>query len=545
MSQSRSLEQLDGIDVPEGPLATLISSAFSSTADNQAQSFRDECVRLADAFVNSARISHTTSFADLRRRRVDHRIPELALSPVQYLKTLEASVLPDSINVSSPVFIGHMTSALPCFMRELARMVVAMNQNTVKLETSKCLSALERETLAKLHRLVFAREDRFYAERIQDPASTLGIFTSGGTISNITALWCARNAGLAGDGNFAGVEAAGLPAALEHYGYKGAAIVGSQMMHYSFEKAAGVLGIGCQNLLRMPVNERHQVSVDAVRSVLSQCRERRIFVVALVGVAGATESGAIDPLLELAELAEQHRIHFHVDAAWGGALLLSRSLAPRLRGIERADSVTIDAHKQLYAPVGTGIGLFRNSSLAQVIDKQATYVIRRGSHDLGRRSLEGSRPANALFVHASLSVLGRQGLEWVLDDNVRKTRYMHERIQARAEFESLIDPQMNILVYRYLPEWARGRSDLTRDEQMRINELNVRIQRAQRNAGERFVSRTILGTSKHGSEYPLLALRVVIANPLTTESDIDAVLDEQVWRAHELERRDLFAAAGG
>jgi glutamate decarboxylase len=545
MSQSRSLEQLQSTDWPAGTLAALVSSAFGGAIDGQAQTFRDECVRLADAFVNSARITHATSFADLRRRRVDHRIPELGSSPVDYLKTLEAGVIPDSVNVSSPAFIGHMTSALPCFMRDLARMVVAMNQNTVKLETSKCLSAFERETLAKLHRLVFARDDRFYAERIQDPASTLGVVTSGGTVSNITALWCARNAGLPPEGDFAGVEAEGLPAALERHGYRGAAIVGSQMMHYSFEKAAGVLGIGCQNLLRMPVNERHQVSLEAVRDVLAHCRERRIFVVALVGVAGATESGAIDPLQELAELAHEHRVHFHVDAAWGGALLLSRSQAAKLRGIELADSVTIDAHKQLYAPVGTGIGLFRDSNLAQVIDKQARYVIRRGSHDLGRRSLEGSRPANALFVHASLTLLGRRGLELLLDDSVRKTRYMHECVQGREQFEPLIDPQMNILVYRYLPEWARGRSDLTRDEQLRINDLNERIQRAQRNAGERFVSRTMLGTTRYGSEHPVLALRVVIANPLTAESNIDAVLDEQVWRAHELERHELHAAAGG
>jgi glutamate decarboxylase len=316
-------------------------------------------------------------------------------------------------------------------------------------------------------------------------------------------------------------------------------------MHYSFEKAAGVLGIGCRNLLKMPVTERHQVSVSAVRTALARCRERGIFVVALVGVAGATESGAIDPLQELAEVAEEYNIHFHVDAAWGGALLFSRSLAPRLRGIERADTVTVDAHKQLYTPVGTGIALFRNSNLAHVIEKQARYVIRRGSHDLGRRSLEGSRPANALFLNASLSILGRRGLELVLDDNVRKTRYMYERIRSSPEFEPLIDPQMNILVYRYLPQWARGQSNLSRDEQVKINDLNASIQRAQRNAGERFVSRTTLDTTRYGSEFPILALRVVIANPLTTESHIDAVLDEQLWRAHQLEGHELSAAAAG
>jgi glutamate decarboxylase len=538
------MEQLERTNSPADGPAALVRSLFSSAGDEPARRLRDHCVRLAEAFVNSGRITDTTCFADLRRRCADHEIPEQASSPVDYVKRLEANVIPDSVNVSSPAFIGHMTSALPYFMRDLARIVAAMNQNTVKLETSKCLSVLERETLAKLHRLVFARDDRFYAERVQDPASTLGVITSGGTVANITALWCARNAGLAAQGDFAGVEAEGMAAALRHYGYQGAAIIGSQMMHYSFEKAAGVLGIGCQNLLKMPVDERHQVSLDATRSALARCRDRGIFVVALVGVAGATESGAIDPLPGLADLAQEHRVHFHVDAAWGGALLFSRALATKLRGIELADTVTIDGHKQLYTPVGSGVGLFRNCRLAQVIDKQARYVIRRGSHDLGRRSLEGSRPANVLFLHAALSILGRQGLEFLLDDNVRKARYMYERIQASAEFESLIDPQMNILVYRYLPQWARGRSDLSRDEQQSISDLNASIQRAQRNAGKRFVSRTMLATRRYGAEFSILALRAVIANPLTAESNIDAVLEEQLWRAHELERQQRYAVTG-
>ena len=447
------MEQLEGADLPEEPPARLVSSLFGGSRET----FRDDCVRLADAFVNSERITRTTSFADLRRQRADPGIPEDPSSPVDYVKSLEAGVIPDSINVSSPAFIGHMTSALPYFMRDLARVVVALNQNTVKLETSKCVSALERERLAKLHWLVFARDDRFYAERIQDPASTLGVVTSGGTAANITALWCARNAGLPAQGDFAGVEAEGLAAGLQHYGYSGAAFIGSEMMHYSFQKAAAVLGIGCRNLLRMPVNERHEVSLHAVRRALARCRQRGIFVVALVGVAGTTESGAIDPLQGLAELAREQHIHFHVDAAWGGALLLSRALAPKLCGIELADTVTLDGHEQLYTPVGTGIGLLRNGSLAAVIDKHAGYVIRRGSHDLGRRSLEGSRPANALYLHASLTILGRRGFELLLEENVGKIRYMFERIQARTEFGPLIHPRMNILVYRYLPQWARGR----------------------------------------------------------------------------------------
>ena len=164
---------------------------------------------------------------------------------------------------------------------------------------------------------------------------------------------------------------------------------------------------------------------------------------------------------------------------------------------------------------------------------------------MGRRSLEGSRPANALYLNACLSILGRSGLELLLNDNVRKTRYMYHQVVSRPEVEPLVDPQMNIFVYRYLPEWARERAAacrLTREEQLALNELNAKVQRAQRNAGIRFVSRTTVETTKYGSGLPIVALRVVLANPLTTESHIDAVLDEQLWRAHELESSEMASA---
>jgi putative pyridoxal-dependent aspartate 1-decarboxylase len=525
----------------------LVECFFGRARDRQGREFREYCTRLADEFVNSDRICHNTRFADVRQRRGDFGIPNTSSSPLDYVREMESRVMPDSINVSSPAFIGHMTSALPYFMRDLSNIVVAMNQNTVKLETSKGLSVLERETLGKFHKLVFGMPDDFYAHHTQEPDATLGVVTSGGTIANITSLWCARNTGLPARDGFAGVEEEGLYAALQHYGYKGIAIIGSGMMHYSFEKAAGVLGVGCHGLLKMPVDEQHRVKVNAVREALDRCRENGIFVLAVIGVAGTTESGAIDPLEELAALAREYNVHFHVDAAWGGALLLSRAYASRLRGIELADTVTIDGHKQLYTPLGTGVALFRDSKLARVIEKTARYIIRRGSHDLGRRSLEGSRPANALYLNACVTILGREGLELLLNDNVRKTRYMYERVVSRPEFEPLVDPQMNILVYRYLPEWARDRAaagTLSPEEQLILNDLNAKIQRAQRNAGIRFVSRTTVETTKYGTGLPILALRVVIANPLTTESHIDAVLDEQLWRAHELEGSEVASAVG-
>src|SRR5690349_4079936 len=286
-----------------------------------------------------------------------------------------------------------------------------MNQNVVKVETAKALSPYERQVIAMIHRLVFRQPAAFYDEHIQRHESTLGIHVSGGTVANVSALWCARNRALGATETFQGVDREGLHAALTAYGFEGAVIIGSTLMHYSFEKAADVLGVGVRGLLRVPVDSLGQIELPALREKIAECRARRWCILAIVGNAGTTETGAIDSLSELAEIAREANTHFHVDAAWGGPLLFSRRYKHKLAGIELADSVTIDGHKQLYLPMGSGMVVMRDPHTAAVIEKHARYVVRRGSADLGCRSLEGSRPANALLLQAALNIIGRRGYE--------------------------------------------------------------------------------------------------------------------------------------
>jgi glutamate decarboxylase len=353
---------------------------------------------------------------------------------------------------------------------------------------------------------------------------------SGGTLANITALWCARNASLAPRDDFAGIAQDGMSAALAAYGYRSAVIIGSNLMHYSFDKAADVLGLGDRNLIKVPATQRHQIDLSALRRLIADCNARRQKIIALVGIAGTTETGNVDPLADMAEIAHENGIHFHVDAAWGGPLLFSARHRNKLFGIERADSVTFDGHKQLYLPMGVGMVAFRNPLLAQNIEKHARYVIRAKSADLGKRSLEGSRPAMALFVHAALHIFGQRGYELLVDEGIRKTRYMADAIQARDEFELLTQPETNILTYRYIPEQFRARVHNRGEgepDNQAINEFNKRLQIAQRQEGRSFISRTTLFNTRYGKDVGITALRAVIANPLTTEDDLDATLDEQ------------------
>jgi glutamate decarboxylase len=382
-----------------------------------------------------------------------------------------------------------------------------------------------------MHRLVFDRPVDFYQHHVQNPESTLGVLTSGGTLANTTALWCARNAALPPARDFAGVEEEGFAAALHHYGFERAVIIGSSNMHYSFEKAAGVLGLGTRNLIRIAVDTRQRVDVAALRKAVDNCRASRTLVVAIIGVAGSTDSGSVDDLHALAQIAHDAGIHFHVDASWAGPLLFSRQHRSTLSGIEKADSVTIDGHKQLYLPMGIGMVMLRDPALAKTIEKQARYIIRPGSSDLGRRSLEGSRPAMALFLHAALHVLGQEGYEFLVNEGVRKARYLAARVSEMSEFEMMLDPETNIVNYRFIPEQFRdqvisGGLDAAANEL--INAANKELQRRQREAGASFVSRTTLDSTRYGAGVPITVLRAVVANPLTTEDDIQAILEEQV-----------------
>ena len=220
------------------------------------------------SFLTATAVSSNVDIAILKERFKASRIPHRPVEISAYLDHLAENVVNHSINMASPRWIGHMTAGLPYFVRPLSKLLTTLNQNVVKVETSKSFTPYERQSLAMMHRLVYNLSDEFYNEHIQHNDSTLGIITSGGTLANLTALWCARNSALKSD-DFPGVEKAGWAAALEHYGYKRAVIIGSSLMHYSFEKSADILGIGTQGLIRVPADSQQRLQNVVPRSTTS------------------------------------------------------------------------------------------------------------------------------------------------------------------------------------------------------------------------------------------------------------------------------------
>jgi len=460
-----------------------------------------------------------------------HRIPEQPTFVSDYTDFLLDTLVAQSVHTAAPGFVGHMTSALPSFMLPLSRIMTALNQNLVKIETSKAFTPMERQVLGMLHALIYGNDEAYYQHWMHDRDCALGAFCSGGTLANITALWVARNNLFPATEGFRGIAREGFYRALKHYRCEGVAVLISQRGHYSFGKAADLLGIGRDAIIAIPTDQDNRIDIEQLLATCARLKEQRIKILSLVGIAATTETGNVDPLDRLADIAEQQGCHFHVDAAWGGPTLFSNTHKPLLKGIERADSVTIDAHKQLYVPMGAGMVLFKNPASLASIEHHAEYILRKGSKDLGSHTLEGSRPGTAMLVHSALNIIGRKGYELLIDKGIDVARAFAEMIAADPDFELITRPELNLLTYRYVPAGVQAALSYASTEQRatinrQLNTLTKQIQKSQRAAGQSFVSRTRLSRPQYDND-TITVFRVVLANPLTTSEILQEMLTEQ------------------
>jgi putative pyridoxal-dependent aspartate 1-decarboxylase len=515
----------------DSEVAEAISRLFHLAADaeGEEQSLEALVTSAGNNFLKRKQVTpHTAS--ELKERFSDTRMPDGHLSTREYLQHLAEEIIFPSTQMTSPMCMANMTSTLPYFTRPLGRLLLMMNQNMVKDEASRALTPYERQALGIIHRMLFKQTPAFYSEHLQNPESSLGMFVSGGTLANISALWCARNRALGPKGDFRGVETQGMAKALREHGYEGAAIIGSTLMHYSFDKGAALLGLGSDGLIGLSTDAEHRVDIAEMRAALVRCQNEKIRVLSLVGIAGTTDSGSVDPLEEIAALAEEFGVHFHVDAAWGGPLLLSEKHRGALKGIERADSVTIDGHKQFCLPIGIAALMLKDPMTAKVIERSANYIMQEGTTDLGKRALEGSRPGMALFLHAALNILGKRGYAYLVDQNMEKTQHMAASIRANPAFELLLQPKVNIVLYRYVPKALRratANAPWTVQELATLNTVNAQLQRRQAELGDSLVSRTTIAATAGGMPARATVLRAVVLNPKTTRADVDELLRQQ------------------
>jgi L-2,4-diaminobutyrate decarboxylase len=317
------------------------------------------------------------------------------------------------------------------------------------------------------------------------------VLTAGGTASNLLGMLLAR----------------------EHHGP--GCIVASAAAHFSVRRAAMVLGLGRDAVVPVATDDRGRLDVAALDDVLGQLDADGQPVAAIVGTAGTTDLGAIDPLPALADRAAALGAWFHVDAAVGGAFCLSDRLRPLIAGIERADSVTVDLHKLWWQPIGASALLVRDATALDVVREPSDYLDRDDDRDDGvlnlvGRSLDTSRRFDALKILVSLRATGRRTMAAMLEHLVDTASATAAEIVARPDLELITTPSTVMVAFRWRPLGM----DL---DDARLDAANTAIQRALFARGEAILGRTRIGGR--------VALKLTLVNPLTSPAATATLLD--------------------
>jgi aromatic-L-amino-acid decarboxylase len=344
------------------------------------------------------------------------------------------------------------------------------------------------------------------------PQGSWGVLTSGGVMANVMALTVARDVRLR---SVRGLDSPPRGGALES-----ARVYASDQAHFSIARGLDVLGFPRETLRVLASDDRFRLQADPVAEAIAEDRAAGLTPFCIAAVAGSTNTGSVDMIPDLAEVAEREGLWLHVDAAYGGAARLSARDATRVPGLELADSVTVDPHKWFFQAYDIGgLVVRRREDLLATFRRSPEYYASSRPEDEPldwyAYSLEGTRRFRALKLWMSWKHMGTAGLGSLIERNDDLAAYLASRVAGSNDFETVPDsPELSVVCFRHLPDRmpARGRQ-LTPEQ---LDDYEKALQRALEADGTAWVSVTTL----RGRTF----LRAGVLNYLSTESDVDAML---------------------
>ncbi|MET8831878.1 aspartate aminotransferase family protein [Streptomyces sp. NPDC004610] len=399
------------------------------------------------------------------------------------LDELEDVYLRDAVSFHHPRYLAHLNCpvVIPAVLGEAV--LSAVNSSLDTWDQSAGGTLIER-------RLV-----DWTAERIGLGPAADGVFTSGGTQSNLQALLLAREESKAR-------SAADLR------------IFASELSHFSVLKAAKLLGLGPDAVVSVPVDRHRRMRTVDLARALERCTRAGLTPMAVVATAGTTDFGSIDPLPETAELCARYGTWLHVDAAYGCGLLVSPTRRSLLTGIERADSVTVDFHKSFFQPVSSSALLVRDAATLRHATYHAEYLnprraVRDRIPNQVDKSLQTTRRFDALKLWMTLRTMGADGIGALFDEVCDLAAEGWRLLAADPRYDVVAEPVLSTLVFRCIPAAVTDPAVIDR--------ANLHAREALFASGEAVVA----GTKVAGRHY----LKFTLLNPETTPSDLTAVLD--------------------
>ncbi|MCT2250384.1 pyridoxal phosphate-dependent decarboxylase family protein [Kocuria rhizophila] len=445
--------------------------------------------RMASAEQPHEPATHAQIAADLAHVDLDSPLPDFDAA----VDELDRTWLRHAVWFHHPRTLAHLNCpvAVPAVAAET--LAAAVNVSLDTWDQSKAATVMERQLLA------------WTAGRIGFPEGADGMFTPGGTTSNLQALMLARDECLERSALVPGAAPRPVRAASLR-------ILASAESHFSVVTAAHVLGLDDDCVVPVPVDDRGMLSVPALRRVVADLEAQSLTPMAVVATAGTTDRGVIDPLPELAELCTAQGIWLHVDAAYGGGLLVSPAHRDLLAGIEGADSVTVDFHKTWFQPVSCSAVLVRDGRTLRHCTHHAAYLNPADTPEPNQvdRSLQTTRRFDALKLWVTLRTLGPDAIGRLLDTVIDLAAHTADGLRTDPRFELVCEPSLSTVLFRWLPP-AREDGPDDPDRWVRA------IRRAVWDTGRA----TVAETEIEGRP----CLKLTLLNPGTTNEDVRAVLD--------------------
>ena len=401
------------------------------------QQVMGEAVRMAADWLDAGSLfdGQTPEQLGARLNTIDV-LPEIGIGDEQALGDASRIVLAGSLQVHHPLCIAHLHCPTTLSAQGAEVLLNVANQSMDSWDQSPAATVLEQHMLSWLRK------------RLGYGADDSGVFTSGGTQSNLMGLLLARDHAVAKHWKRL-TRQQGLPDDARRL-----KVLCSERAHFSIKQSLYLLGLGAEACVGVPVDEHDRIDMRALEATLSQLHAEGQVVFAMVATAGTTDAGAIDPIANMADCAARHGVWLHVDAAWGGALLLSRKYRSRLQGIERADSVTLDFHKHFFQPISCSAFLLRDSSHFTSMHEYADYLNPAEDEVLGipnlvGRSLQTTRRFDALKLWTSLRSLGAKRFGELIDAGVDLALEVADFLAADPDFELLQAPQLASVLFRF------------------------------------------------------------------------------------------------
>ncbi len=416
-----------------------------------------------------------------------------------------------SLKVHHPHSLAHLHCPTMVASQIAEVLINATNQSMDSWDQSPAGSIMEE------HLIDWLRQKAGYGE------GTSGVFTSGGTQSNLMGVLLARDWAIAShwkneDGSEWSVQRDGIPADA----MKKVKVICSENAHFSVQKNMAMMGMGFQSVVTVPSNANAQMDVAALEQTLAQLETEGKIVACIVATAGTTDAGAIDDLKAIRKLADEYQAWLHVDAAWGGALLLSKDYRHFLDGIELTDSITLDFHKHFFQTISCGAFLLKDPANYRFIDYKADYLNseydeEHGVPNLVAKSLQTTRRFDALKLWFTVEALGEELYASMIDHGVKLTKAVEQYINDTASLEMLVPSQFASVLFRIVPEGYPAEF---------VDALNQNV------ADELFArGEANIGVTKVGDKQ---SLKMTTLSPIATLENVKALLSQVLVEANRI-----------